>query len=52
MEARKIFKRQQKVLSFNWMEDTKIWFGRWDATHLLPEASPNCHINEVFFCKA
>ena len=30
------------------MQDMKKWFGRWDATHLLHDASLDSSINEAF----
>ena len=30
------------------MHDTKIWFGRWEALHLLTEASIDTSVNEAF----
>ena len=31
-----------------WMKDMKKWFGKWDVTHLLHDASLHFSINEAF----
>ena len=30
------------------MQDLEKWFGRWDATHLLHDASQDSSVNEAF----
>ena len=37
-----------KILCFNWIQDIKKWFGKWDVTHLLHDTSLNSSINEAF----
>ena len=39
---------KSKILYFNWMQDMEIWFGRWDATHLLHDTSLDSSINEAY----
>ena len=35
-------------LCFGWMRDMEKWFRRWDATHLLHDASLDSSVNEAF----
>ena len=39
---------KSKILCSGWMQDMKKWFGRWDATHLLHDASLDSFVNEAF----
>ncbi|MCO5590826.1 hypothetical protein L7F22_044801 [Adiantum nelumboides] len=39
---------KSKILSSGWMQDIKKWFGRWDALHLLHDASIDSQVNEAF----
>ena len=39
---------KRKILSSGWMQDTKKWFGKWDAGHLLHDASLDPMVNEAF----
>ena len=39
---------KSKILSSGWMQDIKKWFGRWDALHLLHDASLDSQVNEAF----
>ncbi|MCO5561969.1 hypothetical protein L7F22_015595 [Adiantum nelumboides] len=39
---------KSKLLSSGWMQDIKKWFGRWDALHLLYDASRDPNVNEAF----
>ena len=36
------------ILCSGWMQDMEKWFGRWDATHLLHDASLDSSVNEAF----
>ena len=36
------------ILCSGWMQDMEKWFGRWDATHLIHDASLDSSINEAF----
>ena len=46
MKIQKTYK--SKILSSGWMQDIKKWFGRWDAEHLLDDASLDPTVNEAF----
>ena len=37
-----------KILCSGWIQDMKKWFGGWDATHLLHDASLDSSTNEAF----
>ncbi|MCO5587893.1 hypothetical protein L7F22_041845 [Adiantum nelumboides] len=39
---------KSKILSLGWMQDIKKWFGRWDALHLLHDASIDSQVNGAF----
>ena len=39
---------KSKILCSDWMQDLEKWFGRWDATHLLHDASLDSSVNEAF----
>ena len=39
---------KSKMLCSDWMQDLEKWFGRWDATHLLHDASLDSSVNEAF----
>ena len=39
---------KSKILSSGWMLDIKKWFGRWDACHLVENASNDSQVNEAF----
>ena len=39
---------KSKILSTGWMQDIKKWFERWDASHLLHNASKDKTVNEAF----
>ncbi|RYA37889.1 hypothetical protein DD603_24155, partial [Enterobacter cloacae complex sp. 2DZ2F2B] len=39
---------KSKILSSGWMLDIKKWFGRWDACHLVKDASIDSQVNEDF----
>ena len=39
---------KSKILCFGWMQDIEKWFRRWDATHLLHDASLDSLVNEAF----
>mgnify|MGYP000099513026 CR=1 FL=1 len=48
-EASKMIQNTHKsnVLCSCWMQDMEKWFGRWDATHLLHDASLDSFVNEA-----
>ena len=39
---------KSKILCSGWMQDIEKWFRRWDATHLLHDASLDSSVNEAF----
>ena len=39
---------KSKKLCSGWMQDMEKWFGRWDATHLIHDASLDSSVNEAF----
>ena len=39
---------KSKILCSDWMEDINKWFKRWDAIHLLNDASIDSSVNEAF----
>ena len=39
---------KSKILCSVWMQDIEKWFGRWDARHLLHDASLDSSVNEAF----
>lgn len=39
---------KSKILSSGWMLDIKKWFGRWNACHLVEDASTDSQVNEAF----
>ena len=39
---------KSKILSSGWMQDIDKWFARWDALHLLKDASRDHAVNEAF----
>ena len=39
---------KSKMLCSGWMQDMEKWFGRWDVTHLLHNASLDSSVNEAF----
>ena len=39
---------KSKILSTRRMQDTNKWFGRWDASHLLHDASTDSQVNEAY----
>ena len=39
---------KSKILFLGWMQDMEKWFGRWDATRLLHDASLDSSVNEAF----
>ena len=39
---------KSKILCSGWMQDLEKWFGRWDARHLLHDASLDSSVNDVF----
>ena len=49
-EARKKIQNthKSKILCSGWMQDMEKWFRRWDATHLLHDASLDSSVNEAF----
>ena len=36
---------KSKILCSGWMQDMEKWFGRWDATHLIHDASLDSSVN-------
>ena len=49
-EARKNIQKTHKsnIWCSGWMQDIEKWFGRWDARHLLHDASLDSLVNEAF----
>ena len=48
-ESKKIPKtHKSKFFCSSWMQDIEEWFGRWDATHLIHDASLDSSVNEAF----